>query len=206
MATSQAAVIVWGSPTTLSDYTSPDVTAVDTTGTLLAAKKFGAGSADYTVNGVSFLAAEANISISVGGFTGSYTVVGGNTLATMLSTLNFAPDSPQTLTLSGLTNGQAYSLQVFTPIWNNANFPLTLTAGNTVTLANGFTGTSTPSQYVIGNFIADSTSQTIALTSPTATYYTISAAQVRVIPEPSTYAMFLGALAALALLRRRRRF
>ena len=199
LATSQAATITWGTPTSLSSFVSPDPTAVNTVGTLFAAKKFG-GTTDYTVNGVTFAGAETHISLTTGSFYGTYGTPAG-TFATMLSTFNPVLNGPGTMTLSGLTTSQSYSVQIFAPIFDTT-LNTTLTAGTSVSLANGnITGPVIP-QYVIGTFTADAATQTIALT--TSSSWGVSAAQVRAVPEPATWALLAFSLTTVMVLRRRR--
>jgi hypothetical protein len=113
-----------------------------------------------------------------------------------------------TLTLNNLTIGQDYLFQS----WVNDSRSAfgyrtqTLASGNTsgvldynVGDVNGGTG-----QFVIGTFTADATTQ--AITYNSGDFAQISAFQVRAVsavPEPSTYALVVGGIATLLLIRRR---
>jgi hypothetical protein len=108
-----------------------------------------------------------------------------------------------TATLSGLTNGQTYQLQVFTPYWD-ASFETQLISGaNTVAMGN----TRRAPTYVSGLFTADATTQTFDWTAnPGSGYGLLAAVNVVAVPEPSIYAMALAGLACggYPLFRRRR--
>ena len=109
--------------------------------------------------------------------------------------------SPGTITLSTLTEGKQYQIQIWAPTWNNT-FNTTV-GGVALRISepqwwqNGGTEPYTLPQYVVGTFTADSTTQTIPWSG-----IAPSAISLRAIPEPA--AALLGSLGLLTLLRRRR--
>jgi hypothetical protein len=109
-----------------------------------------------------------------------------------------------TITLNNLDFNQQYLVQIWTPFWDGANWRTQFVAGNSSGLLDlGHPdGITRMSQYVVGNFTADATTQTIQATGELAGYGIPSFIQVRAIPEPSS--ALLGGLGLLALLRRRR--
>ncbi|MFM8494188.1 MAG: PEP-CTERM sorting domain-containing protein, partial [Planctomycetia bacterium] len=113
-----------------------------------------------------------------------------------------------TLKLGGLTPGQAYDFQW----WSNNSTQYdnwsqtTATAGNSVALianTSGSAGGLGPGveggigQYAIGRFTAAGTTLSITFNGDVGTSYSplINALQVRAVPEPSTFAMALAAMA-----------
>jgi hypothetical protein len=118
------------------------------------------------------------------------------------------------LTISNLVLGNVYQVQLWTPYWNHDNNPtLTFTAGNSVTLNVGYVSSSSgpvvvQPQFVIGSFIADSTSQAISWTSVTgdAIFGAIQVRDLTVIPEPSAMILLgFGSLGMLRFVRRRQK-
>jgi hypothetical protein len=113
-----------------------------------------------------------------------------------------------TITLTGLTMNQQYLVQMWTGYWDGANYRTEFRdpSGNSSGFLNlGSTaGGTRDSQYVVGTFTADATTQAIlAEGDPAANGYAMpSFMQVRAVPEPSS--ALLGGLGLLALLRRRR--
>lgn len=109
-----------------------------------------------------------------------------------------------TINLSGLVSGQQYLVQMWTPYWH-FNYETQFIAGNSSGLLDlGNVADSRSSQYVVGTFTADDTTQMIRATGDAGAggHGIPSFMQVRAIPEPS--AALLGGLGMLALLRRRR--
>jgi len=105
--------------------------------------------------------------------------------------------------IGGLNPGSTYQIQ----IWNVDNDPTRLTS---------FTdGVSSPVQFyfgnVIGTFTAGSSTETIDYTNvvpntnDTFTAGEVNAVDVRLVPEPSTYAMLFAGIGALVLVVRLRR-
>lgn len=101
------------------------------------------------------------------------------------------------LSLSGLTVGQKYVVQIFTGDYRVGS------AGRLQTVTGGANTTSSFSQYdangyqpyVLGEFTADSASQQIDINGLGVQYSSvpmINAVSLSAIPEPSTYFMILG--------------
>ena len=225
----QAANVIWNPVANITADTD-----VDNTGTLVNSANFGAAPSSTTVNGVTFspFAVIAGTTQTIGNTTITNTGAGFESFdglgdATgisaaynlLLSTEVYAGGPPLetlTLTLSGLTIGESYLIQ----FWSNdsrahtgANTPLQgrgnqYTAGISV---SGFLDVNTTDTaggrgtYVVGNFIADATSQVFVNRNPGGDLAspTINAFQLRAIPEPS--AVMLCGLGLLGLLSRRRR-
>lgn len=222
-----AANIAWGSVSAINS--SADVS---TNGTLVMAIR--ASSADYggsygnsnTVNGVLFDSinpTQNGVTFDISGFVSydpnSYVVGAAGTPGTlesayqqMLTGAWFGDTSPAAFTLSGLTVGQEYELQVWVADYrqfppNTYNRSQTLTAGNTSgsltylqTNGSGISLGAVSGSYIIGTFTADTSTQSITLNANSSTQ--LNALQLRAIPEPS--AALLGGLGLLALARRRR--
>ena len=218
MRSADAATITWGSATTISGTTD-----VNTEGTLFAASSFGSNS--VTVNGVTFDAWSPVPSGTAGVTSGNFTLLQPDTGFAILnafgssappfsglpteyqnllsdSIYSFGPGS-STVTVSGLTNGQEYSIQ----FWANdsrAAISATQTVdGNTLdvntTNADGGVG-----QWISGTFTADGTSQNFNVSSGSNNYY--SAIQVRAVPEPSSLAgLGVIGIGLAAVIRRRLR-
>jgi hypothetical protein len=113
------------------------------------------------------------------------------------------------LTLNNLTIGQDYLFQSWvsdsraeqsartqTIYGNNFSGSQSGVLDYNVLNLDGGTG-----QFVIGTFTADATSQVMLYSSPD--YAQINAFQLRAVPEPSTYALVVGGIATLLLIRRR---
>jgi hypothetical protein len=161
-------------------------------------------SAPQTVNGVVFNAfngASGDGKISIfGEGQGSDSYSGGG-LSTayqdiLTDTAYVNAGQTGTISLSGLTFGQEYQVQ----IWNAAG-------RNTL-----YSGTSTlqlpGSDYAIGDFTAAGPDFSFTFTnstSPFSSYGEIFDVSVRSIPEPSTYAMMIAGLAVLGFGLRRKR-
>ncbi len=132
----------------------------------------------------------------------------------LLGTAGYADQfTTMTLTLNNLTPGQSYLFQWWI---NNSSLALsagsdrnmrltTSTAGNAVGLASNVAGTTGAlGQYVSGTFTASSSSTTIAYTGTDGSNVPlINAFQLRVVPEPSTWA--LGGIATMVLFSAARR-
>lgn len=110
-----------------------------------------------------------------------------------------------TLTITGLTAGQQYAFQW----WSNdsgpnfAPYATTSTAVNTVAVNDNPTGLpGGTGQYVIGTFTADNPNQVVIFSGASATPL-LNAFQLRLVPEPSSVTLMLGAGCLLALRRRR---
>ena len=197
-ATSQAATIVWGTPG-LIDVTQP--TQVVNTGNVYSA----AVNNPFTVISVLFNTTPSIVNENGGAGGAAPSIPGADPsyLAIVNDGRYVSAGGNATATLSGLTSGQQYQLQVFTPFWN-ANFGTQLISGaNTVSMGN----TASAPTYVSGLFTADATTQTFDWTAaPGSGYGLFAAVNVFAVPEPSTYAMALAGLACggYSLFRRRR--
>lgn len=113
------------------------------------------------------------------------------------------------LTLNNLTIGTQYLFQS----WANESRGRLDYRNETIT-ANTFGGSQSgelaynvgggdggKGSFVIGTFTADATTQTMLYSS--IEFAQINAFQVRAVPEPSTYALVVGGIATLILIRRR---
>lgn len=214
MQSAQAAVITWGSATTISGTAD-----VDTVGTLFQAANF-AGT-NTTVNGVLF--STFNTSGSQGNFNFNAAPDFRPTLSDrssspfaglpaaykdLLKGMNIAGGSGS-MTISGLTLGAQYSIQW----WSNSS--RINDVGRTVTVGVGSPTARTLSvntggegglgQWVRGTFTADATTQSFNWTSSNHLYANAMQVRTVVVPEPETLAglgVIGGGLAAFI----RRRF
>jgi hypothetical protein len=227
-----AAPITWGSSSTISSDAD-----VSTLGSLDRAFNLGGtGVPVTTVNGVTFasFAYTSGSSVTVGntslvgtGGMGADNAAFGfaappfsslsSNYQTLLQSAIFANGS-LTLTLSGLVVGQTYLFQWWVNDsrgFDGGQRQTRSTATDSATLehnvqnADGGVG-----QFVIGTFVADSTSQQVIVFdgldddpgNPPGAVSQINAFQLRVIPEPSSIILFAfgGALCLHRLARRRK--
>jgi hypothetical protein len=206
----QAATITWATPQNATGNASDVITS----GSLFAAATTGPTT---TLNGVTFANA----------FSSSIVLSGVDTITGIYSNPNFADSNynqslsvgaysnsgnPFSITISGLTIGNTYALQIFEPFWNN-NWATAFTAGNTSGLVNltgpdQGVGASEVPQFVTGTFTALTGTQTITLSSPTS-YVLVAAMQVRDVttdvPEPASWAMLIAGFGLTGAAMRRRR-
>jgi hypothetical protein len=119
--------------------------------------------------------------------------------------------TPASLTFTGLKAGDSYELQVFAG--GGASGPETLTDSSTIPLPNSPSGTlyyGASYNPAVAGFINEtftapvSGTETIGLSGPG--YIIVSAVNLQVVPEPSTYALMLGGLGCLIFLVRRKAF
>lgn len=222
--TSHAAIITWGAPTNISGDSD-----VSTVGSLVGAANLGADSFSIpltspTVNGVTFTAWNSTATttsgiFSLGSTTGAFGTSGPVGPVATLSTayqalvrtgaLNMGPTP--TLTMSGLTAGNAYQFQWWASDdgLNTATAFGMATAGNSITLdANTTNAGGGIGQFGIGTFVADGTTQVVTFASGFTSV--LNGVQLRLtgtasgVPDGGSAAGLLGlALAALALARRR---
>lgn len=220
---SLAAPIVWGAATNITG-----VTDVSTAGSLLAAYNFGgANVAATTINGVTFqpfaiagnptTTGDFSVQESPGQLFGSNTLFGSTSAPLTNLPLSYQTllqsgvysqtPSAITLTMNNLTVGQTYQLQWWTNTSNgftNNNF-VTALAGNSVTLSpNTSQAVGGLGQYVIGIFIADSTTQTVRYTGSTSVSSSgpvINGFQIRAVstPEPGTLTLLIFGGVGVAL-------
>ncbi len=218
-----AASIIWGTATNVAADTD-----IATDGTSVAALNFGS-STDEIINGVTF---KGYTLVTGSGSTTTYDVTNpaagtwgnnfftgylkpsalsaGSAYATALSTGSYfnGQGNTGTETLSGLTVGQEYEIQVWYNDERSTNGTDTMTFGSgtsnpTVVL------TSNPSlvtsQFAIGTFTADNIQQTLTFKEGTSkSGATINMFQIRAVPEPSAIISLVGGLGMLLGVRRRR--
>ncbi len=208
------AVITWGTPTFISG--DADVAPVDTR---LWAYNFGNASVSPTVNGVTFTGYASHTGNSdftlttVGssiyhfpdsfGNTGAFYTALSSGYQDLLRSATFWSGSPantQTMTLLNLIAGATYQIQ----FWVNdsrskyhnteiVTFSDAATDGNTVSVRFSNNG-ATLGQYVTGVFTAEEATQVINL-GPYSPQINAATLGTVAIPEPSTYAALVGALA-----------
>ena len=197
--------VTWTAPTAVSG--PGDLVS---TGTLLSALTGAATS--VTISGVTFETSPSGITLNLASVVSSYTpgsYSSGNANYDALLNRGFftAVNGTGKINFNGLTAGNVYRVQLWTPAWD-ANYATVFSspANDTVQMGN----TATQPTYVTGTFTAQSSSEFINFAGyggstrgllAAATVYDVTA-----IPEPSTYAALagLGAL-GLAWWRRSRR-
>jgi hypothetical protein len=225
--TASAATITWG-PTAVP--LTEAGTEVSTSGTLVQALNFGRGTSsdfDTTINGVPFTgfanAAGTWIDPSSGTFSAnSNTVVtpgysGLGTYDLLLDGwLGSGGSTRNSVTLSGLSIGQEYLVQLFLADSRTIGNPSRSTYFPVIDVgeANEFIGPTYGSNnrngFVInGTFTADGASQSFTINNDNAAFATpagfqLNAYQIRAVPEPATIGL-LGAAAGLMLALRRGR-
>jgi hypothetical protein len=222
-----AAVIAWGTPTTISGDTD-----VKTNGTHVYAYNFG--SFDTTrpnpssvvtssiINGVTFTAADTRNLTSVGGGNisydtnqlTSYNAVGvptgttfSNEYKALLSTVSYVSGaSNYTMTLNNLTKDQTYQVQIWANYSNGTTLvPALILNGNAGKglLAKDEGKTGSLGQYIVGTFTADGTSQSFTVTSTGTAYINGISLRAIAVPEPHSIAVVGLLVTCFALSRRR---
>lgn len=207
---SNAATIAWGSVSLFNDFTHVNANGLST---IVAAGANYAG----TVNGVLFTDQQPGTLSSFPG-NGTFTVglflndtgssAEQDAFDALVATQNWgnaAPPAPVTISLSGLTFGQAYRIQAFFVDDRAGAFLASGTLGDldggtpSAVITRGNTGLKTSGNTIYGDFTADADGiQEFTVGSiDMLTGYVLTT-----VPEPS--AALLGGLGMLALLRRRR--
>ncbi len=215
--TSQAAVITWSTLVVDSTDTAGAGSglgdlAVSTNGTLIEAVNYGTQT-DVTVNGVTFDGVSIDNAESPANYSNSFdedapnSITGtstGGIIDTLTSTFSRTTSAATTGTLTGLTFGRDYEVQLiasFATIGRTTTF----NDGNGNTLA---TSTNNPHAFAVGIFTADATgTQTLNFPISTGSSF-LNAYQLRdvtPVPEPSSLALlFLFSSSFLFTARRRR--
>jgi uncharacterized protein (TIGR03382 family) len=205
---SNAAVISWGAVSVFDDYTDVNKFGLSVT---VAAGANWAG----TVNGVTFTDQQPG---TLSGFDFDYYAVGAFMNDTGSSPEADAFDAlvgatsydavTTTISLSGLTVGQAYRIQAIMVDDRSGNYTAAYPLGDldggtpSAPIARGNTGLKTEGNTIYGNFTADADGIQEFTVIGTQTMLTGYVLTTTPIPEPS--AALLGGLGLLALLRRRR--
>ena len=191
------------------------ITTADATlglaGTVITAADFGAGNQTVTLTGgqvINFDGSGANATVvggnatTTGAFTSTSTSTGNTNFNSVLNGFNYdsaaGTNNTKQITLSGLTAGQQYSLQLFGLDDRSGSIARTLSFSDFSGDSSGLI-TSGANDYVLGTFTAASSFETITESVPNGG--NINALVLRDIsaaPEPSQIASL--ALAALGML------
>jgi hypothetical protein len=188
-----------------------------------------ANTGSTTVNGVVFTGSESNLTTGVslsltnfggGGTNGVYApglaMTASTQYADILTGLVYNNNTPvvDTMTLSGLTSGKTYELQVFDgttgPNGSETLTDVTTIPGPTPPSPFGVLnyGLGTPSasaaDFIDERFTATSSGIETIDFSTTTGYNIVSAVNLQVIPEPSTFALVFGGMGFLVYLARRK--
>ena len=219
-----AAIIAWGSPQQITGTTD-----VITTGTLFASANFNGS--NVNVNGVAFTAfpiTNGGTSQTVGNLNVIGTGTAGFSAATFSTSSNpygalptdyknllgpvlqqsgAAPANTLTFNVNNLTVGGTYTIQYW------VNDPRTNSAGRTINVGGTVLDPNTSGdtsgglgQWLLGQFVADATTQSFTVQPATGSFVYANALQVRVlaVPEPSAIAILAAAAGMGATLRLRR--
>jgi hypothetical protein len=208
---SHAAVITWGSATAITastDIQSAGVTGLAgadfglTTGTTTAInngsvdvdfKSLSTGQSEVLANGVTVAVTDFNFTNAAGNGT-----IGG-AFGTILGRHMGSFSGVPTVTLSGLTNGTRYQIQIFAMGGDTQTVNITGGPGLSVGGGNNPGNSSGFGQYAVGTFTADGPTQSITIGGSEPV---LNALTVGTIPEPSV--TLLGGIGLLGLMRRRR--
>jgi hypothetical protein len=219
---SQAAVVSWGSWTSVTNntqiltptgYTYDGVNFNGSTTTINNGVG-GVGGTDVVFTGVAHNGSSGAGTITIGnsGFAFQSTGSGNSnvtsavgspqTWTTVLDRVIGDDNNSATIDLSGLVSGKSYTVQFFsnTPD-TNINGTTRITSGGVQSAAFGSPHAGGATKYIIATFTADGGSQSFAITGTEPTFSALVIGTA--IPEPS--ATLLGGLGLLGLLRRRRR-
>jgi hypothetical protein len=134
----------------------------------------------------------------------AFAAAGGSAnYAYILQDLKYTTNT-SSLTFTGLTVGDSYELQIFAG--GGATYPETFTdtknsASGTLYYGDGYN--TTRSAFIDETFTATTGgTETLDISGPG--YFIVSAVNLQVIPEPSTYALMLGGLALVGFCVRRK--
>lgn len=207
--------IVWGSAATIASDSD-----VATNGTYFDAALLqdGANSgAPLTVNGVVFniiphgnVASDPSGDISLNSsrnpFSGGDSPSGTSAYNTLVSEPEYGQNNSQTLTLNNLTIGDTYQVEVWSAAIGSSAFVTDLSGTNSPSL-NAKTG-----QFVIGTFTATASTFSFTASNDATSVNGVNMlnaisvfneGEQETVPEPSTYALLLGSVAALVFIRSR---
>jgi hypothetical protein len=216
VAQAQNALINWQTPATISGASD-----VSTLGTYLGSWAPYDGSANtLPVNGVTFQGFSDLSGLSPVNFDNGYTGFGSPGTAnvnynSLLQCATFSNEStPNSLTWGGMTAGDSYLVELWVNDGRNIGQARseTFTGGGSIS-ANVLYGSdgSGPGEYIIGEFVADSTgTETIDVTpyssgaNPDPQLNLFQVRDITPTPEPSTIALTATGAAALLLGLRRR--
>ena len=202
-----------GAPITFGAATA--ITTADATlglaGTIITAADFGAGTQTVTLTGgqvITFDGSGANAAVVGGNGTTTGAFIGTTTntnFDTVLNGFNYdsaaGTNGTKQITLSGLTTGKQYSVQLFGLDDRTGSIARTFSFSDFSGSTSGTSGaiTSGLNQYVIGTFTAASAFQTITENLPNnGNINAIVLRDISAAPEPSQIASL--ALAALGML------
>lgn len=179
-------------------------------GTVLAAYAYNyTYGTSVTVNGITFTSATGTSNPDVAqNFDSTYGARDFNTAQNTSATYSTAyknllqqciyGSTSGTITLSNLTVGNNYQVELWVVDSGNPARNETLTGSPNVTLTYG-----SPGEYAVGTFTADGVTQTISLNSPTSIPVQVNAIDLIQVPEPAT--LSLSVVSAALLLGRPRR-
>jgi hypothetical protein len=228
-AQARAATILWGLPTNIAG----DTDVLNLGSTFAAANFGGAGVPSTTVNSVTFSGfavtgtpmsvTQGNITLSTltslsgsatigssasppfSALTTSYKTLLGPAVSTTVSE-GTVSNSLQ-VTVSNLTVGQPYELELFSNLSSIANTSAVDISGGPALRSNATDTVGGTGQYALGTFIADGSTQSFTVSGDPAGDYggigslvELNAMQVRSVPEPDSVSL----LAVSALLAGRR--
>jgi hypothetical protein len=171
-----------------------------------------------TVNGVSFntvggqnvgsdLSGDVTLNSSRNPFTGANSLSGGTSYNTLIVNGEYSQNLAQTVTLSNLTVGDTYQVEVWSAAIGQPAFVTDLSGTNTVSLS------ATKGQYAVGTFVAGATGTLTFNASNDSTSVNgvdmLNAISIRditsAVPEPSTYALLFAGLLVFGVISSRRR-